>query len=137
MSFSWTVRPLRVEAGVLEVLLVLEVHRVRAAAVLLDVAIDPVAEALRLVRVELDVHLGHDLVLLVEDEDDVGLVVDGRGAAQVVVAQAGGLEAFLVGRHDETIGTSWSSARSLRPWTTYVTFSVSLGGSGWTGTFCM
>ena len=62
--------------------------------------IDPVAEALRLVRVELDVDLGDDVVLLVEDEDDVGLVVDGRRAAQVEVAQARGLEALLVGGHD-------------------------------------
>ena len=38
----------------------------------------PVAEALCLVRVELDVHLGDDAVLLVEDQDHVGFVVEGR-----------------------------------------------------------
>jgi hypothetical protein len=80
--------PVRVEAGELEVLLELEVHVVLAAPVLLDRHDDPVAEALRLVRVELDVDLGDDVVLLVEDEDDVGLVVDRRAAAQVEVAQA-------------------------------------------------
>ena len=69
-------------------LLELEVDVVLAAAVLLDRDHDPVAEPLRLVRVELDVDLGDDVVLLVEDQDDVGLVVDGRAAAQVVVAQA-------------------------------------------------
>ena len=58
-------------------LLELEVDVVLAAAVLLDRHDDPVAEALRLVRVELDVDLGDDVVL-VEDEDDVGLVVDRR-----------------------------------------------------------
>src|SRR5664280_1230793 len=90
----------RVEAGELEVLLELHVDVVLAAPVLLHRDDDPVPEALRLVRVELDVHLGDDLVLLVEDQDDVGLVVDRRRAAQVVVPQAGRLEAFLVGRHD-------------------------------------
>ena len=89
MSFSMTVRAAGVEAGELEVLLILEVDRVGAATVLLDREHHPVAEALRLVGVELDVDLGHDLVLLVEDDDDVRLVVDGRRAAQVVVAQAG------------------------------------------------
>src|SRR6478672_11521480 len=53
---------IRVEAGVLEVLLIFEVHIVLAAAVLLDRDHDPVAEALRLVRVELDVDLGDDVV---------------------------------------------------------------------------
>ena len=90
----------RVEAGELEVLLELEVDVVLATAVLLDRDHDPVAEALRLVRVELDVDLGDDVVLLVEDQDDVRLVVDRRRAAQVVVAQARGLEALLVGGHD-------------------------------------
>ena len=90
----------RVEAGELEVLLELEVHVVLATAVLLDRDDDPVAEALRLVRVELDVDLGDDVVLLVEDQDDVGLVVDRRRAAQVEVAQARRLEAFLVGGDD-------------------------------------
>ena len=33
------------------------------------------------------------------------------------------------------IGTSSDSAMSLRPLTTYVTFSDSVGGSGMTGTF--
>ena len=70
-------------------LLELEVDVVLAAAVLLDRDDDPVAEALRLVRVELDVDLGDDVVLLVEDQDDVGLVVDGRRAAQVEVPEAG------------------------------------------------
>ena len=78
----------RVEAGELEVLLELEVHVVLATAVLLDRDDHPVAEALRLVRVELDVDLGDDVVLLVQDQDDVGLVVDRRTAAQVEVAQA-------------------------------------------------
>jgi hypothetical protein len=77
-----------VEAGELEVLLELEVHVVLATAVLLDREDDPVAEALRLVRVELDVDLGDDVVLLVHDEDDVGFVVDRRRTAQVEVAQA-------------------------------------------------
>src|SRR5688572_28433244 len=48
----------RVEAGELELLLELEVHVVLATTVLLDRHDDPVAEALRLVRVELDVDLG-------------------------------------------------------------------------------
>src|SRR3989337_162419 len=73
----------RVEAGELEVLLELEVHVVLAATVLLDREDHPVAEALRLVRVELDVDLRDDVVLLVEDEDDVGLVVDRRAARPV------------------------------------------------------
>ena len=81
-------------------LLEFEVDVVLATAVLLDRDHDPVAEALGLVGVELDVHLGHDLVLLVDDQDDVGLVVDRRRSAQVVVAEAGCLEALLVGRHD-------------------------------------
>ena len=55
-------------------LLELEVHVVLATTVLLDRDHDPVAEALRLVRVELDVDLGDDLVLLVEDQDDVCLL---------------------------------------------------------------
>src|SRR5678815_4742420 len=54
--------PVGVEAGVLEVLLELEVHVVLAAAVLLHRDDDPVPEALRLVRVELDVDLGDDVV---------------------------------------------------------------------------
>jgi hypothetical protein len=70
------------------VLLELEVDVVLAAAVLLDRDDDPVAEALRLVRVELDVDLGDDVVLLVEDQDDVGLVVDRRRAAEVEVPEA-------------------------------------------------
>src|SRR2546423_13781319 len=65
-----------VEAGELEMLLELEVDVVLPAAVLLDRYDCPVAEPLRLVGVELDVHLGDDVVLLVEDQDDVGLVVD-------------------------------------------------------------
>ena len=76
-------------------LLELEVDVVLTAAVLLDRDHDPVAEALRLVRVELDVDLGDDVVLLVQDQDDVGLVVDGRAAAEVEVAQPRGLQALL------------------------------------------
>ena len=125
----------RVEAGELEVLLELEVDVVLAAAVLLDRDHDPVAEALRLVRVELDVDLGDDVVLLVEDQDDVGLVVDRRRAAQVEVPQARRLQALLVGGDDAIIGTSSDSAMSLRPLTMYVTFSVSVSGSGICGTF--
>src|SRR5690349_2300868 len=45
--------PVGVEAGELEVLLVFEVDRVLPAPVLLDRGDDPVAEPLRLVRVEL------------------------------------------------------------------------------------
>src|SRR5687767_8255420 len=90
----------RVEAGELEVLLELEVHVVLAAAVLLDREDHPVAEALCLVRVELDIDLGDDVVLLVHDQDDVGFVVDRRRAAQVEVAQARGLEPFLVRSDD-------------------------------------
>ena len=81
-------------------LLELDVEVVRAGSVLLDRDHDPVAEALRLVRVELDVDLRDDVVLLVEDEDDVGLVVDRRRAAEVVVPQSGGLQPLLVGRDD-------------------------------------
>ena len=94
------------------------------------VRIDPVAEALRLVRVELDVHLGDDVVLLVQDQDHVGFVVDGRRAAQVVVAQAGCLQAFLVGGDDaRSSRTLMASATSLRPLTTVVTFSVSVSAA--------
>src|ERR1035437_10268 len=89
-----------IEAGVLEVLLVLQVDVVLAAAVLLHRNDDPIAESLGLVRVELDVYLGDDLVLFVDDQNDVGFVVDGRRSAQVVVAQALSLEAFLVRGHD-------------------------------------
>src|SRR3954452_18759321 len=70
--------PIRVKGRVLEVLLELEIDRVLAGPVLLDGQDRPVTEALRLVRVELDVHLGHDAVLLVEDQDHVGFVVQGR-----------------------------------------------------------
>jgi hypothetical protein len=102
----------RVEAGELEVLLELEIHVVLAATVLLDRRDDPVAETLGLVRVELDVDLGDDVVLLVEDEDDVGLVVDGRRAAQVEVAEARRLEPFLVGGDERTMASyGISSAR--------------------------
>ena len=64
----------RVEAGEFEVLLEFEVDVVLTAAVLLDRHHDPVAETLRLVRVELDVDLGDDVVLLVQDQDDVCLL---------------------------------------------------------------
>jgi hypothetical protein len=93
------------------VLLELEVDVVLAAAVLLDRDDDPVAEALRLVRVELDVDLGDDVVLLVEDQDDVGLVVDRRRAAQVEVAQARRLEALLVRRDDRRSSARPRTAR--------------------------
>ncbi len=78
-------------------LLELEVHGVLATAeVLLNRDDHPVPEALRLVRVELDVDLRDDLVLLVEDHDDVGFVVDRRRPPQVVVAEPRGLETLLV-----------------------------------------
>src|SRR4029078_13059346 len=77
-----------VEAAELEVLLELQVDVVLAAAILLDRDDDPVKEPLGLVRVELDVDLRDDVVLLVEDQDDVGLVVDRRRAAEVEVPQA-------------------------------------------------
>src|SRR3990170_4037496 len=54
-----------VEAAVVEELLVLEVHVVLAAAILLDGGDHPVPVPLCLVWIELDVHLGDDVVLLV------------------------------------------------------------------------
>src|SRR3990170_2083262 len=55
-----------IEAAVFEELLVLEVDVVLAAAILLHRCHDPVAVALRLVGVELDVDLGNDVVLVVQ-----------------------------------------------------------------------
>src|SRR6188472_2503520 len=63
----------RIEAAVLEELFVLEVDVVLPAAILLDRGDDPVAIPLRLVRIKLDVDLGDDVVLVVQDQDDVGL----------------------------------------------------------------
>src|SRR4026209_296260 len=90
----------RIEAAVLEQLLVFQVDVVLAAADLLERGHHPVAIALGLVRVELDVDLGDDVVLVVQDQDDIALVVDGAAAAQVVVAQALRLQPLAIGRDD-------------------------------------
>ncbi len=126
----------RVEAGELEVLLELEVDVVEAAAVLLDRHHDPVAEALRLVRVELDVDLGDDVVLVVQDQDDVGLVVDGRQPRRWKLRRRDARRPSLSAATIAIIGTSSDRAMSLRPFTTKVTFSDSVSGSGCIGTFC-
>ena len=80
-------------------LLELDVEVVGAAAVLLHRADDPVPK--RRAWYGLNSMLTFATMLyFVQDQDHVGLVVDGRRAAQVVVAEPGGLEALLVRRDD-------------------------------------
>src|SRR6476620_7251630 len=93
--------PLGLEPALLEALAELQRDLVDAAAVLLDGHDHPLAEALGVLQVVDEVVLGHDVVLVVEDENDVGLVGEGGGAAQVVDAHPlAGHQAALLGRDD-------------------------------------
>ena len=71
-------------------------------AILLDGEHHPIAVLSRLIRVESDVFLGQDVILVVHDHGDVAFVIQGRAAAQVEQVQPVGLEPFAIGGDDAT-----------------------------------
>ena len=101
----------------------------RAEAVLLDAQHRPLAEALGVAEVVGEVVPGDHVELVAEHEDDVGLVGERRGAAQVVRAHPrAGTQGLLLGGHDgedrrrdvdgevlEALDDRWCCARPRRP----------------------
>lgn len=89
-----------VEGEVLGVEFKLHIEHSPPCPIFLDGEDHPIAILLGIVGIEGDVVFGEDLVFIVHDDGDVGFIIEGATASQVIEVDALALKPFAVGSDD-------------------------------------